>query len=322
MPEFGLVNMNGRLYDPILGRFLSCDNYVQMPDNTQNFNRYSYCLNNPLKYNDPSGEFIPQLIGFALAGGLMNCAINKDFIWKYFLVGAVAGAGNSWVNGSSFADGISDGMKSGFVEALKGGIIGGIHGGLSARTIDLNFWTGTTNLSLEGAYTCYGCGISGVGDDYMKNLEIAKGMYVGTFESVKVFETKSMGSVISPLDDGFYHYKAVTLLGIGIIAPKGALTGGTLRGTSFLQHDFGHILQYLKHGGVVYWHLIAPSSIRSAAFSPKSHANYWTETYANYLSKKYFGSNWIDYHGFYPAQNISKAKLELMDMINLFCGPQ
>ena len=374
--EFNLINMNGRLYDPMLGRFLSPDNYVQMPDNTQNFNRYSYCLNNPLKYNDPSGEFIPQLIGFALAGGLMNCAINKDFNWKYFLVGAVAGAvsagvaqgvnvamaggsfwngaiglakgiestgflagaasgasagfssgfilgaGNSWVNGSSFADGISDGMKSGFVEALKGGIIGGIHGGLSARTKDLNFWTGTTNLSLEGAYTCYGCGISGVGDDYMKNLEIAKGMYVGTFESVKVFETKSMGSVISPLDDGFYHYKAVTLPGIGIIAPKGALTGGTLRGTSLLQHEFGHILQYLKHGGVVYWHLIAPSSIRSAAFSPKSHANYWTETYANYLSKNYFGSNWIDYRGFYPAQNISKAKLELMDMINLFCGPQ
>ena len=56
MPEFGLINMNGRLYDPLLGRFLSPDNYVQMPDNSQNFNRYSYCLNNPLKYNDPSGE--------------------------------------------------------------------------------------------------------------------------------------------------------------------------------------------------------------------------------------------------------------------------
>ena len=57
MPEFGLINMNGRVYDPNLGRFLSPDNYVQMPDNSQNFNRYSYCLNNPLKYNDPSGEF-------------------------------------------------------------------------------------------------------------------------------------------------------------------------------------------------------------------------------------------------------------------------
>jgi len=45
LPEFGLINMNGRLYDPLLGRFLSPDNYVQMPDFSQNFNRYSYALN-------------------------------------------------------------------------------------------------------------------------------------------------------------------------------------------------------------------------------------------------------------------------------------
>ncbi|PJB56467.1 MAG: hypothetical protein CO098_14055 [Bacteroidetes bacterium CG_4_9_14_3_um_filter_41_19] len=52
---FGLINMNGRMYDYMLGRFLSPDNHVQAPDYTQNFNRYSYVLNNPLKYTDPSG---------------------------------------------------------------------------------------------------------------------------------------------------------------------------------------------------------------------------------------------------------------------------
>ena len=52
---FGLINMNARLYDPALGRFLSPDPYVQSPDDSQNFNRYSYCLNNPLKYSDPTG---------------------------------------------------------------------------------------------------------------------------------------------------------------------------------------------------------------------------------------------------------------------------
>ena len=57
LDRFGIINMNGRLYDPLLGRFLSPDNYIQAPDNTQNFNRYSYCLNNPMKYTDPSGEF-------------------------------------------------------------------------------------------------------------------------------------------------------------------------------------------------------------------------------------------------------------------------
>jgi len=54
--EFGLINMNGRIYDPFIARFLSPDNYVQAPLNSQSFNRYSYCLNNPLKYTDPSGE--------------------------------------------------------------------------------------------------------------------------------------------------------------------------------------------------------------------------------------------------------------------------
>jgi RHS repeat-associated protein len=56
LPEFALINMNGRMYDPILGRFLSPDPFVQAPDFSQSFNRYSYCVNNPLIYTDPSGE--------------------------------------------------------------------------------------------------------------------------------------------------------------------------------------------------------------------------------------------------------------------------
>ena len=55
MMAFGLINMNGRCYDPVMSSFLSVDAFVQSPDNSQNFNRYSYCLNNPLKYTDPSG---------------------------------------------------------------------------------------------------------------------------------------------------------------------------------------------------------------------------------------------------------------------------
>lgn len=53
--EFDLVNMQGRIYDPRLGRFLSPDPVVQAPLLGQSFNRYSYVLNNPLRYTDPSG---------------------------------------------------------------------------------------------------------------------------------------------------------------------------------------------------------------------------------------------------------------------------
>lgn len=52
-----MVNMNGRLYDPYLGRFLSPDPFVQAPYNTQSLNRYAYCINNPLKYTDDTGHF-------------------------------------------------------------------------------------------------------------------------------------------------------------------------------------------------------------------------------------------------------------------------
>lgn len=58
--ELALINMNGRMYDPLQGLFLSPDNYVQSPSNPQNFNRYSYCLNNPLKYTDPTGDKISR----------------------------------------------------------------------------------------------------------------------------------------------------------------------------------------------------------------------------------------------------------------------
>lgn len=56
LQNVGLIHMNGRLYDTKLHRFLQPDNYVQDPGDTQNYNRYGYVLNNPLKYIDPSGE--------------------------------------------------------------------------------------------------------------------------------------------------------------------------------------------------------------------------------------------------------------------------
>ena len=55
LPDVGLIHMNGRVYDPTLGRFLSADPHIQAPENLQNYNRYSYVLNNPLVFTDPSG---------------------------------------------------------------------------------------------------------------------------------------------------------------------------------------------------------------------------------------------------------------------------
>ncbi|GHV72559.1 hypothetical protein FACS1894201_02480 [Bacteroidia bacterium] len=99
---FGLINMNGRLYDPAIGRMLSPDLYVQAPTYTQSFNRYSYCLNNPLKYIDPSGEvwFVPVIIG-AVIGAYAGASIQsgtaafldwKPDAWKGAIAGGIIGA--------------------------------------------------------------------------------------------------------------------------------------------------------------------------------------------------------------------------------------
>lgn len=61
LDEMGLINMNGRVYDSEIGRFLSADPHVQAPENSQNYNRYAYVLNNPLSYTDPSGYFFKKL---------------------------------------------------------------------------------------------------------------------------------------------------------------------------------------------------------------------------------------------------------------------
>jgi len=55
LDDVGLVHMNGRVFDPMLGVFLQGDPLIQEPDNLQNYNRYGYCLNNPLTCTDPSG---------------------------------------------------------------------------------------------------------------------------------------------------------------------------------------------------------------------------------------------------------------------------
>lgn len=75
--EFGLINMNGRMYDPIVGRMLSSDNFVQIANYTQTYNRYTYSLNNPLKYTDPSGQFVgASLWGLSFIGGGLSNWIN------------------------------------------------------------------------------------------------------------------------------------------------------------------------------------------------------------------------------------------------------
>lgn len=150
--------MNARLYDPALGRFLSPDPYVQMPDFTQSFNRYSYCLNNPLRYTDPTGEYfgIDDLIA-ALIGGTVNLVINivQGNIHSFgqglasfgvgaaggvltiyvgpWAGGAVIGAGNSFVNQGFGETGNWDWSNINGQQVLFDGIMGGLTGEIGSK---------------------------------------------------------------------------------------------------------------------------------------------------------------------------------------------
>jgi RHS repeat-associated protein len=122
-----LINMNGRMYDPVLARFLSPAPFVQAPDFSQNYNRYTYCLNNPLKFTDPSGEivwFIPVIIG-AVVGAYTGASIQsgtaafwnwKPDAWKGAIAGATLGYG---VSGAIGASGMTTVAANGATVATK-----------------------------------------------------------------------------------------------------------------------------------------------------------------------------------------------------------
>ena len=81
LSEFTLINMNGRLYDPVVGRMLSPDNYVQAAGYSQNYNRYSYAFNNPLRYTDLNGDVVFVAVPF-IAGAIINATVAGIYGYK------------------------------------------------------------------------------------------------------------------------------------------------------------------------------------------------------------------------------------------------
>jgi RHS repeat-associated protein len=55
LDDVGVIHMNGRVFDPLVGRFMQADPLVQDPGNLQNYDRYAYCFNSPTTCTDPSG---------------------------------------------------------------------------------------------------------------------------------------------------------------------------------------------------------------------------------------------------------------------------
>ena len=135
---FGLINMNGRMYDPVMSSFLSVDNYVQCPDFSQNFNRYAYCLNNPLKYTDPSGEELCTLAVVAI-GAAVTVIMNGI---------------NNVRHGENFFHGAGPAAVTGGVTALFANAIGE-SAGVLAKAVAKATETATSGMTAQIAQASF-----------------------------------------------------------------------------------------------------------------------------------------------------------------------
>lgn len=89
--DLGLIYMNARYYLPGVGRFASADTIVPDPKNPQQFNRYSYVTNNPLRFNDPTGHCGADQTGSANTDTVLyhDCVAIRDALTDLYGISIV-----------------------------------------------------------------------------------------------------------------------------------------------------------------------------------------------------------------------------------------
>ena len=156
LDQLDLVHMNGRVYDPAIGRVMSADPIIQEPANGQNYNRYSYVINNPLIYTDPSGfSFWTKLRDKVIKPVAIAVAayFTGGLAYEAYMGAAVAEAGGAMaITGAQFA-------AASQTAAVLGGAAGGFTGGFLAS--GGNFQAGLRGAATGAAFGWAG----GVGAD-------------------------------------------------------------------------------------------------------------------------------------------------------------
>jgi len=176
-PESGLYYYGARYYDPELARFISPDPIVPSPGDPQSLNRYSYVLNNPVKYIDPTGLSFWSAIGnffknlfrrperfFAtLAVGLVTGGLGYLATGSFLIAGAVGGAfaglTGSGMSGGNLWQGMLLEMVGG---AVGGGVYGAVGGGLE----------GVLAGAFTGGFVSGGLGTAFNGGNFFQNAMV------------------------------------------------------------------------------------------------------------------------------------------------------
>jgi RHS repeat-associated protein len=153
LDEMGVIHMNGRIYDPLIGRFMSADPFIQAPDNLQSHNRFAYVMNNPLTLTDPSGYFslkklfravVAIAVAWVTAGAVQPYMILNGYSVMAAKITAAAVGGFA---GGLIASGGD--LKAALQGAFTGGIFGGIGGFAQAG--------GWSEAARIGAHAVGGC---------------------------------------------------------------------------------------------------------------------------------------------------------------------
>lgn len=250
LTNFNLINMNGRMYDPVVGRVLSPDNFVQNPYSTQGYNRYSYVMNNPLKYTDPSGQFFGTIMTFTghlfetafLHGGLNPTSKNaRNNAWRNFdPTASGTRTNNAWkIDIGVFKTdpklsfwGRAGTLLSRFTWEAPQTVLGNLYSHFrnGTRQVDnVEYWHGATLVNSNGE----------------EKWGLTLGPYINS-EDMKV-------------------------------------------GDDMFRHEYGHTLQSKLHGPHYITHVGVPSLIGSTLnqIGWHNHDNEWNEIQANKMSYKY-----------------------------------
>ncbi|PVX28408.1 RHS repeat-associated core domain-containing protein [Sphingomonas pokkalii] len=250
LDNLDLVHMGGRVYDPLLGRFMSGDPYVQAPEFSQSYNRYSYVLNNPLVLTDPTGYWS---LGRALGGlferavrafgSVVDAVIGKPLAW----IGEQLAKGGRWLeqNWQTVAIiAIACVMPAAtvwYAAVLQGAAMGALSAALYGGGPDEILRGALIGGATAGAF-------NGVGSIGIENQALAAGAHGvvggasslaqgGTFESgfLSAAVTKASGNFIDPKGGQAYQVASAAVVG-GVTSQisggsfeNGAVTGAFSR---------------------------------------------------------------------------------------------
>jgi RHS repeat-associated protein len=233
--ELGLIHMNGRIYDPATGRFLSADPTIELPDDMQNYNRYSYINNNPLSAIDYSGygwnpfKAVSRLfksIGKAIKAVLHNSVIRTvvAIVAAYYTGGALYGAylgsavsaagGAMAITGAQFASAaftasIISGAGAGFVGAfiasggnIKAGLAGAVGGAISGGIMG---YYGSNYPFSRVAANGVANGVSAKiqGGNFMEGLRSGLITSAFTYGNVQMRQAMIQSSLGNPINNGY-----------------------------------------------------------------------------------------------------------------------